>query len=80
MAKHVFDSDRGINRSTYYDSSGMSAGAVDEVIVRLHNAGWSQSKIARHLRARGAQPATQQGISLAIRRIRAGRVGAGPRG
>jgi hypothetical protein len=36
-------------------------------------------RIARDLRRRGAQPATQQGISLALRRIAAGRVGAGPR-
>jgi hypothetical protein len=36
-------------------------------------------RIARDLRRRGAQPATQQGISLALRRIAAGRAGAGPR-
>jgi hypothetical protein len=76
MAK-VFDSDRGINRSSYH--SGLSAGQIDELIVTLHYAGLSQSRIARELRRRGAQPATQQGISLALRRIAAGRVGAGPR-
>jgi hypothetical protein len=76
MAK-VFDSDVGIRRSNY---SGLVADEIDEIIVRLHNAGWSQSQIARHLQQRGAIPATQQGVSLAIRRIRAGRTGAGPRG
>ena len=80
MAGRVFDSDRGINRSHYYDAGGMGAFEVDELIVRLHNAGWSQSKIARHLQQRGAAPATQQGVSQALRRIAAGRVGAGPRG
>jgi hypothetical protein len=74
----VFDSDRGINRS-YYDS-GISAVEVDELIVFWHNKGISQSRIARELRRRGVQPATQQGVSKAIRRIAAGRVGAGPRG
>jgi hypothetical protein len=72
-----YDADRGIRRSSYY--SGLSGGQIDELIIKLHNARWSQSQIARYLRERGAQPATQQGISLALRRIAAGRVGAGPR-
>jgi hypothetical protein len=74
----VFDSDYGINRSVYYD--GMSAVEVDELIVKWHNKGMSQSRIAGQLRLRGAQPATQQGVGKALRRIAAGRVGAGPRG
>jgi len=78
--RRVFDSDRGINRSTYYDASGLSAGEVDEFIVWLHNRGWSQSRIARQLKQHGAAPATQQGVSLALKRIAAGRPGAGPRG
>lgn len=80
MAKRVFDSDAGINRSVYYDASGMSAVEIDELIVKLHSRGLSQSAIARELRRRGAQPATQQGIGLVLKRIAAGRVGAGPRG
>ena len=76
MAK-IFDSDLGIRRSNY---SGLVASEVDEIIVTLHNAGWPQSKIARHLKGRGAIPATQQGVGKALKRIRANRVGAGPRG
>lgn len=76
----MYDADRGINRSHYYDGSGMSVVEVDELIVTLHNRGWSQSKIARQLRRCGAAPATQQGVGKALKRIAAGRVGAGPRG
>jgi hypothetical protein len=77
--RKVFDSDRGIRRGSYYEESGLVASQRDELIVKLHNAGWSQSQIARHLSSMGA-PMTQQGVGKAIRRIRAGRVGAGPRG
>jgi len=73
----VFESDRGIGRSSYH--AGFSAGQIDELIVQWHNAGVSQTRIAKELRRRGCQPATQQGISLALRRIAAGRPGAGPR-
>jgi hypothetical protein len=76
----VFDSDKGIARSVYHDASEMNSQAVDELIVRCHNGGWSQGKIARYLRQHGAQPATQQGVGKALKRIAAGRVGAGPRG
>jgi hypothetical protein len=79
MAK-IFDSDRGIRRSSYYDDTELTATMVDELIVKAFNRGWSQSQIARYLKNRGAQPATQQGVSRALRRIAAGRVGAGPRG
>jgi hypothetical protein len=75
MAK-IFDSDRGIQRNNY---SGLTAGQIDELIVKLHTARWSQVQIAKHLKGLGALPATQAGVSLAIKRIRENRVGAGPR-
>ncbi|MGO9154382.1 hypothetical protein [Mycobacterium sp.] len=53
----------------------MSAFERDEKIVELHNRGLSQSQIARQL-----GNITQQGVGLALKRIKAGRVGAGPRG
>lgn len=73
--KHQYDADMGIRRSHYYDDDGLSAGERDSLIMKLHQRGWSQSQIARQL-----GNITQQGVSKAIRRIRAGRVGAGPRG
>ncbi len=71
--KHQYDADRGIRRSFYYD--GLSAVERDELIVKLHNRGLSQSQIAKRL-----GNITQQGISKALKRIAAGRTGAGPRG
>ena len=73
MVRRQYDADRGIRRSFYYD--GLSAVERDELIVKLHNRGLSQSQIAKRL-----GNITQQGISKALKRIAAGRTGAGPRG
>ena len=75
MARRQYDADRGIRRSHYYDDDGLTAMQRDELIIKLHNQGLSQSQIARRL-----GNVTQQGISKALKRIAAGRVGAGPRG
>lgn len=72
----MYEADRGIRRSYYYDDGGMTAGQRDELIWKLHQRGFSQGKIARQL----GNTITQQGISRALKRIAAGRVGAGPRG
>jgi IS30 family transposase len=72
----MYEADRGIRRSHYYDDDGMTAGQRDELIWKLHQRGLSQGKIARQL----GNTITQQGISRALKRIAAGRVGAGPRG
>lgn len=50
-----YDADRGIRRGHYYD--GLTASQQDELIIKLHNLGWSQSRIGRQLGM------TQQGIS-----------------
>jgi DNA-binding NarL/FixJ family response regulator len=55
----------------YYD--GLTAPQRDELILRLLARGYSQAQIARRIGY------TQQGISKAIRRIRAGRPGRDPR-
>jgi transcriptional regulator len=74
MERMSYEADKGIRRSHYYDQGGLTAAQQDELITRLHQRGWSQSRIGRELGL------TQQGISKALRRIAAGRVGAGPRG
>jgi hypothetical protein len=71
-----YEADKGIRRSHYYEDDGLVSFQRDELIMRLHRAGWSQSQIARHPQI----GLTQQAISKALRRIAAGRVGAGPRG
>ena len=75
----AYDSDRGIRgRQNFY--SGLSPVQIDELIVKLHNQGFSQGAIARHFSQCGLVPATQQGISKALRRIAEGRLGVGSRG
>jgi hypothetical protein len=70
--RHVFDSDKGIAGTMRY--GGLSARERDERIVALHRAGYSQTAIAAHLGL------TQQGVSKALKRIKAGRAGRDRRG
>ncbi|MGB8389821.1 hypothetical protein [Mycobacterium sp.] len=70
----VFDSDRGnrgqhIDREQRYEQTGLTPVQREELIVRLHRAGWSQTKISKHPQVR----MTQQAISLALKRLARGR-------
>lgn len=71
--ERVYEADKGIRRGYY---GGLVSFQRDELIWNLHQRGWSQSRIARHPQI----GLTQQGISRALKRIAAGRVGTGPRG
>jgi DNA-binding MarR family transcriptional regulator len=74
VVRRYLDSDYGINRGRYYDVDGSTAPQLDALILKLHNAGFSQSQIARRVGY------THQGVSRALKRIAAGRVGRDPRG
>jgi DNA-binding MarR family transcriptional regulator len=71
--RRQYDADRGI-RTGYYYYDGLGPVERDELMVKLHHRGWSQSKIAPQLGI------TQQGVSKALRRCAAGRIGRDARG
>jgi DNA-binding MarR family transcriptional regulator len=70
MSRREGDSDYG-NKQHFYD--GLTSPQLDAEIIRLTRAGLSQSQVGRRLGL------TQQGVSKALKRIKAGRQGRDPR-
>ena len=72
----MYDADKGIRRGWYHVDLRMSPVERDKLIWQLHQQGLSLRQIAIRL----GGTITYQGVSLALKRIREGRLGSDARG